>query len=151
MSVYVHGKDEWQKRLSELLTLSESPSPHGLSVWVPYRLRSLDAKIWGSVSDEDRRRFIGWVLEAAWVAEGAAYCQTYGEWPDVPEGLDVDRFTAKSIDKVDLAEWLANVSYNCCSNGGTVFLPREVDDALGAWRLELLRAVVRVEREGVHP
>ncbi len=77
--------------------------------------------------------------------------QTYGEQPTpAPVGLDV-KFTAQAIDKFELAEWLANVNYNCVSNGGTCFLPRDADEALTAWRLDLLRSLARVRAEGVHP
>jgi len=86
------------------------------------------------------------VLLTVRAANRAAYSITYGAEPRA-EKLEFTGEVTKRLTDRDLFELLGNLAYNCVSNGGKLFLPREQWEDMN--RLRLAVAWAHFEADGM--
>jgi len=79
------------------------------------------------------------VLRTIQVANRAAWAMTYGDQLEL-EGVEFSGTVKQRLTDQELFRILGNLVYNCISNGGKLFLPREQWEAVNRLRLAVASA-----------
>jgi len=90
------------------------------------------------------------VLRTIQVANRAAWAMTYGDQLEL-EDVEFSGTVEQGLTDQELFSILGNLVYNCISNGGKLFLPREQWQAVNRLRLAIVSAHFEDEAVGDGP